>query len=65
LISVDELSQELQQFRPHQHVLYDQRGASNPCDLLEHLRAQQVKFHQREYRALQHLLQRVQHLLSP
>jgi hypothetical protein len=65
LIFADVLLQELQQFRPHQHVLYDQRGVGNPCDLLEHQRVQQVKFHQREYHVLQHLLQQVLRSLSP
>jgi hypothetical protein len=65
LIFADVLSQALQQFQPHQHVLYDQRGAGNPCDLLVHQRAQQVKFHQREYHVLQHLLLLTPHLLSP
>jgi hypothetical protein len=44
------------------HVQCDQNGASNLCDLLAHLRVQQVKFHQREYRVQQHLLQQGLHL---
>jgi hypothetical protein len=46
-------------------VQYDLRGVGNPCDPLVHQHAQQVKFHQREYRELQHLLQLAQHLQSP
>jgi hypothetical protein len=65
LISADVLLQELQQFRPHLHVLCDQRGVGNPCDLLEHQRGLQVKYHQREYRVLQHLLLQGLRLESP
>jgi hypothetical protein len=41
-----------------QRVLYDLNGVGNPCDLVEDQREQQVRFHRREYRVLQHLLQR-------
>jgi hypothetical protein len=43
-------------------VPYGLNGANNPCDLLGHQREQPVRYHQREYRVLQHLLQQVLHL---
>jgi hypothetical protein len=55
----------LQQHLIHLHALCGLNGGGNPCDLVEHQHAQQVRFHQREYRVLQHLLQRVLHLLNP
>jgi hypothetical protein len=49
----------------HRHGLYGLSDVDNPCDLVERLRAQQVRFHLRGYRVLQHLLQQELHLLNP
>jgi hypothetical protein len=54
----------LQQRLIHRHELYGPSGVGNPCDLVEHLREQQGKFHLRGYRVLQHLLRQVLHLLN-
>jgi hypothetical protein len=54
-----------QQFLIRQRELYDLNGASNPCDLVEDQREQQVRFHQRGFRVLQHLLQRELNSLVP
>jgi hypothetical protein len=55
----------LPQFLIRQRELCDPNGASNPCDLVEDQRELPVRFHQREYRGLQHLLQRELNSLAP
>jgi hypothetical protein len=55
----------LQQRLIHRHELCGLSGVGNPCDLVEHQRAQQVRFHLRGYRVLQHPLQQELHLLNP
>jgi hypothetical protein len=55
---------ELQRHPIHQHGLCGLNGGGNPCDLEEHRRVQQVRFHQREFRVLQHLLQQGLRLLN-
>jgi hypothetical protein len=47
------------------HVLYDLNGEGNPCDLVLDQHVQQVRFHQRGFRELQHLLQQVLRYLIP
>jgi hypothetical protein len=49
----------------HRRGPYGLSGVDNPCDLAEHQRAQQVRFHQRGFRVPQHLLQLELHLLNP
>jgi hypothetical protein len=46
------------------HALCGLNGGGNPYDPVEHQRAQQVRFHQRGFHVLQHLLQQELHLLN-
>jgi hypothetical protein len=54
----------LQQHLIHRHELYGLSGVDNLYGLVEHQRVQQVRFHLRGYRVLQHLLRQEQHLLN-
>jgi hypothetical protein len=48
--------------QPRQREQYGRIGVSNPYGQLVHQRVLQVKYHQREYRERQHLLQLGLHL---
>jgi hypothetical protein len=55
---------ELQQHQIHQHELCGLNGVDSLCDLVEHQRVLQVRFHQHGFRVLQHLLPQELHWLN-